>query len=217
MNGSKPSIAPLKWPVPSKKEGTQARSWEQSRSLKTLIQKEIVFYVPTFPVSPSFLKRRGKRNTKIQVIRHLMCRMGAGFPEHLRQQKYPANTLAGAANTSPGPAYRMGCAVAGPTCPPPSGLSTPSASCPLITGPTATPGHCTHPGDRLPCGEGGVNLWLTWLQDRTVPEIFTYASFGVFFCGCQWWGWVKSRALTPVMTERLAPHLWREIANPGGG
>lgn len=110
-----------------------------------------------------------------------MCRMGASFPENLRQQKYPANTLAGAANTSPGPASRMGCAVAGPTCPPPSGLSTHSASCPPITGPTATPGHCIHPGDRLPCGEGGVNLWLTWLQDRTVSQTFTCASFGNFF------------------------------------
>ena len=174
-----------------------------------------MFCVPTFPVFPTFLKGRGKRNTKIQVIRHSMCRMGAGFPENLRQQKYPANTLAGAANTSPGPAYRMGCAVAGPTCPPPSGLSTPSASCPLITGPTATPGHCIHPGDRLPCGEGGVNLWLTWLQDRTVPEIFTCASFGNFFLGSPKGGGIKKSSLPPNETGRYS--LFAAPRNGQGG
>ncbi len=86
MNGSKPSIPPLNRPVPIKAGGTRARDWEQNPTFKTLIQKEIVFCVPTFPVFPTFLKGRRKRNTKIQVLRHLMFRMGAGFPENLRQQ-----------------------------------------------------------------------------------------------------------------------------------
>lgn len=155
MNGSKPSIPPSKRPVPTKALGTRARDWEQNGSFKVLIQKTIVFCVPTFPVFPTFLKGRGKRNTKIQVIRHLVCRVGAGSRKNLRQQKHPANTLAGAASTSPGQASRMGCVVAGRTCPLPTGRGTRSASCLPILGPTAMPGHCIHLGDRLPCGEGG--------------------------------------------------------------
>ncbi len=107
-----------------------------------------------------------------------------------RRIKQLAKRRARRAPTCTAPACRMGTAEGVTICLTHTAPATLSASCPPMAGRAARHGHCTPPGKVPSCaqplaleggrGRGGLEVQRTTPQDRTVPQIFTAASFRVF-------------------------------------
>lgn len=66
-------------------------------------------------------------------------------------------------------------------------------------------------------GGGGVNLWWPWLQDRSVPEIFTCASFGVFFLRLPVVGVGQKSSSRPCHDRTVSPTFMARDCQPWGG
>ncbi len=151
------------------------------------VYKDIFKDVPTVPSVPTIFEGTRVSEDEKQNPSSFFEPVGVVLKGNLRRMKQPSNLHAKPVPACAGPASLMATVWGVTICHRPTRPGIPFASSPTMAGRAAPPGCCIptcerHPKPGRPGDEGGgrLNLWGAPRRDRSVPQIFTVASFGFF-------------------------------------